>query len=1096
MTFVIDTGTNLNIISKENFFKVLNRPKLSPSFINAFGFHSKTPVPILGEFSTTLICNDKKCRSIFLVLDGKAENLLGYDTARKLGLIEIKQAVIFQESNYEFIRSVEEKAFNPKEMFPKIYEDRIGLIKDVEVEIQIDPTKKLLQLPPYPIPLNLLDMTREKLMKMKADNVIEEAVGKLENVSPIHVVPKMDPTTKEVKGVRITSNNKVLNKAILMEKRWMPSVKTLTYALNGMKVFSKIDLRDAFNQILIARKCRHLTAFSTPWGVFWYCRLNMGLAISSELFQTIMTDILRDIPNQKIATDDIIVYGKDNKECLESTVEVLKRLNEVGATINPEKCEYLKNEITFYGYRISKDGMQPVESKIKDFVEMRGPRSFKDLHSFLGMAGYFAHRSPYQAEKIKCLRALLIKGGKWMWQEIHADAMESVKKSVIKKKLAHFNPAWITELIVDAGPDGCASFLTQVDPNDQLNRVLIHCQSHEFTAAEFNYSQVEKEAFACVWACYKDHLHLYGTRFTLVTDNIGCQKIFEEDIPRKKIPTRLEKLKSKLALYNAKVVYRPGKDNVADYLSRRSARFSPPVPMVSEKPISAIPLKTPIISLKPKKCKKFRIRAVVTAPIELLPYKVSLEEIALETLRDPVLIELNSCIGRIRSIKRNKRLGQYRAVYNELEKHETGVILRNGLILIPKALQERLIKYAHEGHLGIILCKRLLRNRCWWPGMDRMVKEEIKDCAPCQANTDTTVHEPLIPTQMPQGRLDLTSVDFSSQTPTGEYLLVVYYESGRLPVVKLSRSLTSEEAIRVCKKIFLEHGIPKVLKSDNGPAFKSEAFRDFAKQLGFEHRKVTPLNPEANGAAERVMGTINKAIRCAGVEKVNWKNTVSQMLRNYRATPHSATGISPDFFMTYKDQYDKIPTLRNECDVEQLQAIAEKNDAKAKMSYKKYADLRKHAKSPSFKIGDPVMLKWIRTNKYQSLFDPNPYRIAVVQGNMVTAERENRTITRNSRFFKLISEKCYEQALELCTIAKIKPMEHEGEITRILRSRRDIEYREQDVNIEEEFNSVEENNVEAPSVSIRPQQENRHSLRKKKPIDRLDENKNTLKGKT
>ena len=136
--------------------------------------------------------------------------------------------------------------------------------------------------------------------------------------------------------------------------------------------------------------------------------------------------------------------------------------------------------------------------------------------------------------KAKCLRALLKKGGSWEWREMHKEAFDSVKNGVIKTKLAHFNPNWITELIVDAGPEGCAALLTQVNPRNPNERTLINCTSYEFSDAEFNYVHVEKEAFACVWACMKNHLTLYGTRLNLITDNIACQKIFEEDIPRKR----------------------------------------------------------------------------------------------------------------------------------------------------------------------------------------------------------------------------------------------------------------------------------------------------------------------------------------------------------------------------------------------------------------------------------------------------------------------------------------------------------------------------------------------------------------------------------
>lgn len=536
-TFIIDTGTNLNIISKKTFMNMNQQPKLYRSFVNAYGFNADNPIPILGEFKATLRCNYRRVKARFLVLDGNADNLLGYYASRKLGLVDLKEEKIHHEWNGDFIRNVKETAkgktlspdFDAKKRFPNLFKERLGYFRDVEVTIETDDSIRPIQVPPYPIPLPLLQMTEAKIKKMLEDGIIERASGKITWLSPMHVVPKCDPVTKEVVGVRITSNNKALNKAIKLEKRFMPSIKTLTHELNGMSVFSKIDLRDAFNQILIADGSRQLTAFTTPWGVFRYCRLNMGLAIASEIFQNILSDILIHIPHHKLATDDIIVYGKDVEECERFTIMVLEALSQVDATLSEDKCEFMKSEISFFGHKISGAGLEPLEAKMEDFKNLKEPRSFKELHSFLGSAGYFNSRSPYQAEHTKCLRALLAKGGQWVWEEMHKDAMDKTKSSIIGTKLAHFNPRWTTELIVDAGPEACASFLTQVDPRDPEHRVLIHVSSHAFSAAEINYSHVEKEAYVCVWACIKDHLHLYGTRFNLITDNIGCQKIFEED---------------------------------------------------------------------------------------------------------------------------------------------------------------------------------------------------------------------------------------------------------------------------------------------------------------------------------------------------------------------------------------------------------------------------------------------------------------------------------------------------------------------------------------------------------------------------------------
>jgi hypothetical protein len=66
----------------------------------------------------------------------------------------------------------------------------------------------------------------------------------------------------------------------------------------------------------------------------------------------------------------------------------------------------------------------------------------------------------------------------------------------------------------------------------------------------------------------------------------------------------------------------------------------------------------------------------------------------------------------------------------------------------------------------------------------------------------------------------------------------------------------------------------------------------FANYLGFHHRRITPLWPKANGEAERFMRTIGKVIKAAQIDK-NWKQELYKFLRNYRATPHSTTGVPP-----------------------------------------------------------------------------------------------------------------------------------------------------------------------------------------------------------
>ena len=123
--------------------------------------------------------------------------------------------------------------------------------------------------------------------------------------------------------------------------------------------------------------------------------------------------------------------------------------------------------------------------------------------------------------------------------------------------------------------------------------------------------------------------------------------------------------------------------------------------------------------------------------------------------------------------------------------------------------------------------------------------------------------------------------------------MVIIDEYSRYPVVESLTSLTAKSVIPLLDKTFLIFGIPKELISDNGPPFNSKEFRKFADNMGFKHRKITPLWPRANAESERFMKTIGKAIRAAHTEHRSWKQEIHTFLRNNRATPHATIDMSP-----------------------------------------------------------------------------------------------------------------------------------------------------------------------------------------------------------
>ena len=224
----------------------------------------------------------------------------------------------------------------------------------------------------------------------------------------------------------------------------------------------------------------------------------------------------------------------------------------------------------------------------------------------------------------------------------------------------------------------------------------------------------------------------------------------------------------------------------------------------------------------------------------------------------------------------------------------------------------------------------------------------------------------------------------------------------RFPVVDVVRSTSAKVVITRLDKIFAEFDIPEVVRSYNGPPFNGHDFKNFAETLGFKHRKVTPLWPRLNGEVERFMRTIKKTIHAATTEGKPWKEELCTLLRNYRTTPRSSTGKAPATAMFNRTVRNKLPELPMDS---YDQAGIQERDENAKRKMKAYADNKAHLKPQNISVGDTVIVKRDPSPmKSDRPFDPKPYVVTEQKGTMVTAERDNKEITRNYSLFKRIEE--------------------------------------------------------------------------------------------
>ncbi|XP_041769686.1 uncharacterized protein K02A2.6-like [Anopheles merus] len=328
---------------------------------------------------------------------------------------------------FEASVEIEDEAIehSQRNVFPKI--------KGLKVKIPIDcDVQPVCQHPRRP-PIALLDKIEEKIKYLLEKDIIEPVEGGCEWVSPLV------PIVKDNGDLRLCVDMRRANAAIVRERHFMPTIEDFLPRFTSAKIFSRLDIKDAFHQVELDEKCRYITTFITHMGLFRYKRLMFGIVIVPEVFQKIMVQVLAKCSSNAVNyIDDILVFGKSEREHDEALQAVLDEIRKQGILLNQEKCVFKVPVIEFLGHRISSHGIEPTEGKIEALRKFRAPSSAEEVRSFLGLITYLGRFLPNLATITAPLRELTHKGIKFEWGNSQKGAFEKLKTMVADVKLLHF----------------------------------------------------------------------------------------------------------------------------------------------------------------------------------------------------------------------------------------------------------------------------------------------------------------------------------------------------------------------------------------------------------------------------------------------------------------------------------------------------------------------------------------------------------------------------------------------------------------------------------------------------------------------------------
>lgn len=310
--------------------------------------------------------------------------------------------------------------------------------------------------------------------------------------------------------------------------------------------------------IPIAEEAQDIYAFVTLWGKFTYKRLAFGDSEAPDVFQRFMTDMLGEIPGVYVYLDDILIATQDIQQNLKILVQVLKKLQETGVTLNGPKCEFLRKEVDYLGFLVSEEGYKSNPKKIQTILELAEPETITQMRRFISMANFHSRHIPRLSTFLAPLNNALKgkKRGKITWTP-------ELKETFIKAKKI------IATTTLLALPDYNKPFEVYTDVSKlAYGRVImqdgrpISYFSCKFTSAELKYTIIDKELLAVVCILQEYHGMLWGRHIRVYTDhsNLQFEKCFSERILRQKMI---------LEEYRPDIIYIKGRDNVvADALSR------------------------------------------------------------------------------------------------------------------------------------------------------------------------------------------------------------------------------------------------------------------------------------------------------------------------------------------------------------------------------------------------------------------------------------------------------------------------------------------------------------------------------------------------
>lgn len=361
-----------------------------------------------------------------------------------------------------------------------------------------------------------------------------------------------------------------LNSGTIQNAYPLPLISDLIDKLRHAKYFTKLDLRNGYNNIRIKDGDQWKAAFKTPLGLYEPTVMFFGLCNSPATFQMFMNDIFRELILKDgilIYMDDILILATIPEELVDKTIRVLKILVKHDLFVKPEKCKFEKQEVEFLGIIIKPGTLNMAKDKLQGILNWPTPKNVKQICQFLGFCNFYRRFIPNFADISHPLNKLTHISQSWNWTEQQEQAFTKLK-DIFSKEPTLLLPDIQKPFFLETDASLVATGAVLYQLNDEGQHQPCSFISNALEPAQQRYEIFDRELLAIVRALKTwRHYLLHNSHTTTIwtdNENLTRFKSFRKLTPRQ---VRWQNL---LSMYNILLQHKPGTQLIsADMLSRR-----------------------------------------------------------------------------------------------------------------------------------------------------------------------------------------------------------------------------------------------------------------------------------------------------------------------------------------------------------------------------------------------------------------------------------------------------------------------------------------------------------------------------------------------